>query len=388
MASIDKKNGKYRVRVSYFDENNKRKFLSRSGIDTKSQANRIAHELEANKEKYIKKSVAPTLKDYVDKYIEIYRVGKVSESSVEIDKYSAKRLFSTRKKIVENDKVKYIDVPLHNPDIRIDKVTNMMHQEVINKLIDAGKSISTLKKTNSLMYRVMEKARYDGYITFNPAEFIEYKVKDTAKKAEYIPHDKIEPFLTDVKRRNIYHYYLFRLIIETGLRVGEACALTWQDIDRVNNIIHVKKSYDQKRNKLGNTKTKNHRDIYITKSLLVELFKLMQIHNANKINYESVYSNDNNFIFVDDIGKPISRSSIHNTMIYCSKKVLGHQISVHKLRHTHATLLLESNVPIKVIQERLGHQSLEMTEKTYAHVTPKLKTESLKDFEKYIKNVF
>lgn len=264
----------------------------------------------------------------------------------------------------------------------------MMHQEVINKLIDAGKSLSTLKKTNSLMYRVMEKARYDGYITFNTAEFIEYKVKDTAKKAEYIPHDKIEQFLTDVKRRNIYHYYLFRLIIETGLRVGEACALTWQDIDRVNNIIHVKKSYDQKRNKLGNTKTKNHRDIYITKSLSVELFKLMQIHNANKINYESVYSNDNNFIFVDDIGKPISRSSIHNTMIYCSKKVLGHQISVHKLRHTHVTLLLESNVPIKVIQERLGHQSLEMTEKTYAHVTPKLKTESLKDFEKYIKNVF
>lgn len=95
MASIDKKNGKYRVRVSYFDENNKRKFLSQSGIDTKSQANRIAHELEANKDKYIKKSVAPTLKDYVDKYIEIYRVGKVSESSVEIDKYSAKRLFST-----------------------------------------------------------------------------------------------------------------------------------------------------------------------------------------------------------------------------------------------------------------------------------------------------
>ena len=164
--------------------------------------------------------------------------------------------------------------------------------------------------------------------------------------------------------------------------------MTWQDIDRVNNIIHVKKSYDQKRNKLGNTKTKNHRDIYITKSLSIELFKLMQIHNANKINYESIYSNDNNFIFVDDIGKPISRSSIHNTMIYCSKKVLGHQISVHKLRHTHATLLLESNVPIKVIQERLGHQSLEMTEKTYAHVTPKLKTESLRDFEKYIKNVF
>lgn len=385
MASIDKKNGKYRVRVSYKDENGKRKVISRSGIRTKSEANRIAHELEFKRDELSIQKAVPTLYDYVQNYIKIYRENKVSQSSVDIDKWSAKRLFSYKltdeKKNVTVKEVYPIEIPLN-------KITHTMQQEKINQLIEDGFSNSTIKKTNNLLFRVMEKARVDGYVLINPASEIVFSKNQPIKKAEFIDHDKIEPFLADVKRRNIYHYFLFRLIIETGLRVGEACALTWQDVDRENNIIHVTKSYDEKRDILGETKTKVNRDVYITKKLSVELFKFLQIHNANKIVNEKLYDNKYNFIFVNEFGKPLSRSSIHNTMVYCSEKVLGYKLSIHKLRHTHATLLLESGVPIQVIAERLGHSSSEMTEKVYAHVTNKMKKDNFEDFEKYIKTVF
>ena len=67
------------------------------------------------------------------------------------------------------------------------------------------------------------------------------------------------------------------------------------------------------------------------------------------------------------------RSTTHNTMMYVTKKLLGkgNELSIHKLKHTHATLLLESNVPMKVIQERLGHKSEAITSDVYSHVTKK-----------------
>ncbi|UTH14735.1 site-specific integrase [Macrococcus equipercicus] len=386
MASIDKHGKGYRVRVYYKDEEGKRKAITETGIKTMAEAKKTAARIEADLDKNIIMQSVPTLYDYIDQYIETYRVGKVSVASTDIDRWSKKRLF----KIVKYDKTtkERSEIQLYDENIKLDKVTGTMHQGIINQLFEHEFSLSTIKKTNSLMYRVMERARYDGYITFNPAEMIEYKIIDEKKNAEYIPHDKIEPFLADVKRRNVYHYFLFRLIIETGLRVGEACALTFQDIDRANNTIHVTKSYDQKRDMLGPTKTKHHRNVYITQSLSNELFKMLQLHNANKIINQSLYSNKYNFIFVDDYGQPISRSSIHNSMIYCSNKILGSQLSVHKLRHTHATLLLEAGVPMKVIQDRLGHQSMEMTERVYSHVTPAMKEEGMDAFNQYIKNVF
>lgn len=384
MASIQKTKNGYRVRVYYYDENGKRRAISKS-VKKSSEAKDLARQLENDiKNKKFSKFI-PTLKEYATEYIETYRVNIVSQSSVNIDRYSLNRLFEIRVNKDKEQKLKMLD-----ENIKLDKVTGTMLQKLVNTMFESGYSQSSVRKTTGFIYRVMERAIYDGLIVLNPALKIEYKSTDEIKYAKYIPKENIKPFLDDVKRRNIYHYFLFRLILETGLRIGEACALTWQDIDRSRNVIKVSKSYDQKNDYLGNTKTKHHREVYISQKLSVEIFKLLQIHNANKIALGDSYENKYNFVFVNEFGQPIPRSSIHNTMIYCSEKVLGkgNRLSVHKLRHTHATLLLESGVNIKVIQKRLGHQSMEMTEKVYAHVTPELQDESVEIFEAHMKNVF
>lgn len=79
-------------------------------------------------------------------------------------------------------------------------------------------------------------------------------------------------------------------------------------------------------------------------------------------------------------------------MMHVTGKLLGkeNKLSIHKLRHTHATLLLESDVPMKVIQERLGHKTMAVTEQVYSHVIEKMNQKAKENFEKYInkKNIF
>ncbi|HCX9227823.1 TPA: site-specific integrase, partial [Staphylococcus aureus] len=209
-------------------------------------------------------------------------------------------------------------------------------------------------------------------------------------KAKYLPSDKINLFLEMVKKRDIYQYFLFRTLIETGIRIGEANALNWNDYDKKLKTLSITKSYDQKRKKFGTTKNKENRIIFISDKLAKELFKLRTLQNANKIANSELYYTDYDFMFCNEFGDPLPRSTTHNTMKYVTGKILGkgNELSIHKLRHTHATLLLESNVPMKVIQERLGHKSEFITSNIYSHVTEKMNNTAKENFEKYIRDIF
>ncbi len=116
------------------------------------------------------------------------------------------------------------------------------------------------------------------------------------------------------------------------------------------------------------------------------------LQNANRIVYEDVYNEAHDFIFCNAFGDPLPRSTTHNTMMHVTGKLLGkeNKLSIHKLRHTHATLLLESDVPMKVIQERLGHKAMAVTEQVYSHVTEKMNHKAKENFENFIKdsNIF
>lgn len=229
---------------------------------------------------------------------------------------------------------------------------------------------------------------YDRLIHFNPCDGIELKHKDLSEpqKAQYLPKEQIKPFLEMVENRDIHQYYMFRTMIETGIRVGEANALQWSDYNSKDKTLSITKSYDQKHDRWNTTKNKEHRTIYITNDLAKELTKLKYLQNANRIVNEDIYNQAYDFIFCNAFGEPLPRSTTHNTMMYVTEKLLGkdNKLSIHKLRHTHATLLLESDVPMKVIQERLGHKTMAVTEQVYSHVTEKMNQKATENFEKYI----
>lgn len=374
MATYQKRGSSWRYRVHYLDKNGKKHAISKSGFKTKAEAKKAAIEVENNLNKGYKEENNYILIDWLEYYLETWRKNKISDSSFEIEQFSKKRILDFYK------------------DINIKDITPSLHQSFINYLIEKGYSKSTLSKTHNLLKRSLERAKYDRLIYFNPCEGITLNHKDLKDKdkAKYLPKDKIKPFLEMVRKRDVYQYFLFRTLIETGMRIGEASALCWKDYDRKLKTISITKSYDQKRNKFGPTKNKENRIIFISDELANELFKLKTLQNGNKIANLDYYNNSYDFMFCNKFGNPIPRSTTHNTMMYVTRKLLGkgNELSIHKLRHTHATLLLESNVPMKVIQERLGHKSEAITSEVYSHVTKKMNDDAKENFEKYIKNVF
>ncbi|UVJ32425.1 tyrosine-type recombinase/integrase [Staphylococcus aureus] len=374
MASFQKRGKYWRYRIYYVDSLGKEKSFSKSGFRTKNEAKKAAIEAENKFNKGFKEEVTYTLKKWLDYYLETWRKNKISDNSFEIEQFSKKRILD-----------------FYN-DVEIKAITPSMHQKFINHLIKKGYSKSTLSKTHNLLKRALERAKYDRLIYYNPCDGITLQHRDLKEqdKAKYLPKDKIRPFLEAVRKRDMYQYFLFRTLIETGMRIGEASALNWNDYDRNSKTININKSYNQKKNTFGPTKNKENRTIFISDELANELFKLKALQNGNKIANNELYNSGYDFIFCNEFGDPLPRSTTHNTMKYVTGKILGkgNELSIHKLRHTHATLLLESNVPMKVIQERLGHKSETITSDVYSHVTDKMNENAKDNFEKYIKNIF
>ncbi|MCO0860507.1 tyrosine-type recombinase/integrase [Staphylococcus pasteuri] len=343
-------------------------------LKLKQKPKKNALETELNLKKGFKEEKHYSLNEWLNYYLETWRKNKISDNSYEIEQFSKKRILS-----------------FYN-DVDIKAITPSMHQKFINHLIDNGYSKSTLSKTHNLLKRALERAKYDRLIYFNPCDGItlQHKNLKEQEKAKYLPKEKIRPFLETVRKRDMYQYFLFRTLIETGMRIGEASALNWNDYDRKSKTIKINKSYNQKKNTFGPTKNKENRTIFISDELANELFKLKLLQNGNKIANSELYNTNYDFIFCNEFGDPLPRSTTHNTMIYVTRKLLGegNELSIHKLRHTHATLLLESNVPMKVIQERLGHKSETITSDVYSHVTDKMNENAKDNFEKYIKDVF
>lgn len=100
----------------------------------------------------------------------------------------------------------------------------------------------------------------------------------------------------------------------------------------------------------------------------------------NKKLYSDYYYTDHDFVFTNQDGSPINPKRL-STQINRLSKRLNIPIRFHDLRHIHSTMLLEADVNIKVIQQRLEHNDISTTLNVYSHLTPKLEEAAINKFE-------
>lgn len=163
----------------------------------------------------------------------------------------------------------------------------------------------------------------------------------------------------------------------TGLRIGELCGLRWANIDLDEEVIHVREQVlnDKTNHTLVHTsilKTNSAcRSISIPKSLVT----LLKEHKANQISHAD-------FVILDTNNKMCNPRNVSMRFTQAvNRYIKSHEddseqlpkISIHGLRHTHATILLLKGENIKVISERLGHTSVKITLDTYSHVLPSMR---------------
>lgn len=172
-----------------------------------------------------------------------------------------------------------------------------------------------------------------------------------------------------------YWQNLSRLLALSGLRIGEALALTYSDLDTKNRMIHVTKTLSRATRTVTSPKTTDSvRDVYMQDELLSLCRKLLT--GAKRRALEYGYQSD--LVFADIDGNYISYDAYEKYLRENGERILNRKITSHVMRHTMTSLFAEAGVSLDVISRRLGHHDSKITRDIYYHVT---KTQRKKDHE-------
>lgn len=196
--------------------------------------------------------------------------------------------------------------------------------------------------------------------------------RTTKKKIKFFTDGELKVWLEYLDSlpdtpKNVYDTNLYMLLLETGMRIGEALVLTWKDIDFDNHSIHIEATLTMAKRVQQMPKSQESvRDIYINNSTVRRLknWKLHQTATSKTINI-----NSNGFLFPGAHAPYGNYAQARERFMNHVKKANLPNIGLHGFRHTHATLLLNNGAGYKEIQNRLGHATINTTMDTYSHLS-------------------
>lgn len=264
----------------------------------------------------------------------------------------------------------------------IQKVNPIMCQSVLNSMSDNGLKRSTESIIKGIMYDIFEYAVQNDVIHKNPCgKAVKLNGK---KKDERLPMsiDEQRSFLRAISGGNYEN--IFRLALQTGLRMGEILGLKWSDIDYKNNVMHVERSLNSDRAMhcfvLEETKTKaGKRSIPLTE----ECITILKAEKENQKGY-AVDIKYGDLVFRKRDGSPISRDALSSRIFYVCRSKNMRKISMHILRHTFATRCIEGGMNPKALQSIMGHESISTTLDLYVHSSGDYKAKEIEKVQKYL----
>ncbi|WP_339233923.1 tyrosine-type recombinase/integrase [Oceanobacillus sp. FSL W7-1281] len=230
------------------------------------------------------------------------------------------------------------------------------------------------QRSKKHIYRILSSALLKGKkygIKEGIMEDIEAPKVDK-QEIEYWSEDEVMVFMSNLKSKN--HAMPILLSLATGMRRGEVLGLKWNKVDFANKTISVthqlKKDDEGKWELSSQLKTStSYRTIEIDDDTINVLKEHKKQQRKDQMKCGGDYQ-DNDLVCATSIGGYIRPTYLRTVFNRTLERSSVKKISFHGLRHTHATLLLKSGVHPKVVQERLGHRSIQTTLDTYSHVIP------------------
>lgn len=244
--------------------------------------------------------------------------------------------------------------------IRIDKIQTEDVLEILDGLKEKPRTYNLVLLT---LNQIFEFAIDEGYCSKNIVRKLKpLKSIKNEKKPLSMQQIKLIEYSLPLEPRLFICYFL----ICSGLRREELIPLTYEDID---SMIHINKAvyFEHNQPKLKTTKNESARSIPILDGI-------------------KPYLKGKGLIFPNEKGKMMSETTYKRKIAFCSK-YLGIPFSGHQLRHTYATLLYKSGVPIKEAQYFLGHKDIRILLNVYTHIDDDSKKESIKKVNSYLEVV-
>ena len=275
-------------------------------------------------------------------------------------------------------------------DMQLDKIHIAHIQSWVNKL---AFKIVNYGVAASINKRILQHGVSMQLIPFNPARevILPRPQKAGANRIKFIDKEDLKTFLDYMERLapTAYNYYydsvLYKLLLATGCRYGEAVALEWSDIDFNSATISITKTYNRIVKQVGTPKSKaGIRTISIdNKTILM----LKQYRNRQRQAFMEIGSPAPALVFSTTVSQYPNSDARTKSLRYRCKEAGIPQFTFHAFRHTHASLLLNAGISYKELQHRLGHATLAMTMDTYSHLSKEKEKEAVLYYEKALQNL-
>lgn len=285
--------------------------------------------------------------NYYGQWITVYKEGAIRK--VTMDKYRMTQLWL--KKLI--------------PNLQICDLTRITYQQLLNDYAMYHERQTTMDFHHQLKGAILD-AVDEGLIDRDPTRKAIIKGKTPrVKKIKYLNQFELHTLLTNLNLKTEVNWDWFILLIaKTGMRFSEALALTPSDFDFSRQVLSISKTWDYKGDG-GFLPTKNPSSV-----------RKIQIDWQTVIQFSELVKGlpDEQPIF---IRSKVFNSTVNDILTRHCKKAKVPVISIHGLRHTHASLLLFAGVSIASVARRLGHASMTTTQKTYLHIIHELENKDI-----------
>lgn len=382
------KNGiSYEYRFEAASVSGKRKFITKSGFKTKTEAKEEGRKAQEAYEKY---GTLPSVADisYAD-FLDIW----INSISPEL-KSTTLSGYKKRLRLYIKPTLGYL---------RLKNISNESIQSLINELYDKGMSINTLTGIIGIITKSFRYAVIQRYLETTP--IIEVKIPKnktpTKKPTNSNPHVVISrEWMKKIFERfpegSTAHIPL-QLGYKCGMRLGEAFGLIWDDIDFEKKEIKIRRQVQWQPTGDGNgywyfsnPKYNSFRIVNILDDELYELLKREKERQEKDREYYDEYytryylaedSEGKQHISTQPCGQQLRLVNIRRDGTYCQPRIMQHASHIitsqlgckdfdfHSLRHTHATELVNNGARPEYVKDRLGHKKIEVTMNIYYHMT-------------------
>ena len=287
--------------------------------------------------------------DYYSHWIRIYKEGAIRK--VTLNKYYMTQ--SWLKKLI--------------PEVKVCDMTRIVYQQLINDYAVEHERQTTMDFHHQLKGAILD-AVDEGLIEKDPTRKVIIKGKTPSdKKNKFLNQFELHTLLISLDLNSEINWDWFILLIaKTGMRFSEALALTPKDFDFAHQSLSISKTWDYKGNG-GFLPTKNKssvRKIQIDWQMVIQFSELIKGLPED----EPIFIKNHDRVYNSTVNDILER--------HCKKANIP-VISVHGLRHTHASLLLFAGVSIASVARRLGHSSMTTTQKTYLHIIHELENQDV-----------
>lgn len=240
--------------------------------------------------------------------------------------------------------------------------------------LDKLKGAST-KKVKTILSSVFHFAIRQRYTKENPCVGAIYKKDNESLEDNCLTIAEAQKLMKLTENYSKFNS-IIRLLLYTGMRSGECLGLTWDNVDLENGIINIRTTLSQANNHwfLAPPKTKKSRRSIKIDTPAIEILKLhKQMQDKEKTIVGESWEHPE-MVYTSASGHYYDRSLLNTQFRRFIKNNEIHKVTVHGLRHTNASIMINSGIDIKAVSENLGHCNIGVTGDTYSHVFAEYKT--------------